>query len=80
MNNPVSERKVFKIRYKIVLLPQILKACIMEKFDWKNLPFGYIKTDYNVRCIYKNGKWGKLEVSSSEYIDIHIAATALHYG
>ena len=52
----------------------------MEKFDWKNLPFGYIKTDYNIRCIYKDGKWGKLEVSSSEYIDIHIAATGLHYG
>jgi branched-chain amino acid aminotransferase len=52
----------------------------MEKFDWGCLPFGYIKTDYNIRCIYKNGKWGSLEVSSSEYIDIHIAATGLHYG
>jgi branched-chain amino acid aminotransferase len=52
----------------------------MEKFDWKNLPFGYIKTDYNIRCLYKDGKWGKLEKSQSEYIDIHIAATALHYG
>jgi branched-chain amino acid aminotransferase len=52
----------------------------MEKLDWKNLPFGYIKTDYNVRCKYNDGKWGKLEVSSSEYIDIHIAATGLHYG
>jgi branched-chain amino acid aminotransferase len=52
----------------------------METIDWKNLPFGYIKTDYNLRCVYKNGKWGALEVSSSEYIDIHIAATGLHYG
>jgi branched-chain amino acid aminotransferase len=52
----------------------------MEKFDWKNLPFGYVKTDYNIRCVYKDGKWGKPEVSSSEYINIHIAATALHYG
>ena len=52
----------------------------MENLDWKNLPFGYIKTDYNIRCVYKNGKWGKLEVSTSEYIDIHIAATGLHYG
>jgi branched-chain amino acid aminotransferase len=52
----------------------------MENIDWKNLPFGYIKTDYNVRCVFKNGKWGKLEVSTSEFIDIHIAATALHYG
>jgi branched-chain amino acid aminotransferase len=52
----------------------------METLDWKNLPFGYIKTDFNIRCVYKDGKWGKLEVSSSEYIDIHIASTALHYG
>jgi branched-chain amino acid aminotransferase len=52
----------------------------MEKLDWKNLPFGYMKTDFNIRCTFKDGKWGKLEVSSSEYIDIHIAATGLHYG
>lgn len=52
----------------------------MEKFDWKNLPFGYQPTDYNVRCYYRNGKWGELEVSSSEYLNIHMAATALHYG
>jgi branched-chain amino acid aminotransferase len=52
----------------------------MELLDWKNLPFGYVKTDYNIRSTFKNGKWGKLEVSSSEYIDIHIAATGLHYG
>ena len=50
------------------------------EIDWKNLPFGYLKTDYNVRCYYRNGKWGSIELSSSEHIDIHIAATALHYG
>ncbi len=48
--------------------------------DWGNLPFGYYKTDYNIRCYYRNGSWGELEVSSSETINIHIAATALHYG
>jgi branched-chain amino acid aminotransferase len=48
--------------------------------DWGNLPFGYIKTDYNVRCYYRDGKWGELEVSSSEHIPIHMAATTLHYG
>jgi branched-chain amino acid aminotransferase len=48
--------------------------------DWANLPFGYFKTDYNVRCYYRDGKWGELEVSTSEYVPVHIAATALHYG
>lgn len=52
----------------------------MEIIDWKNLPFGYIKTDYNVRCNFRDGKWGYLEVSSSEYIQVHMAATGLHYG
>ena len=48
--------------------------------DWANLPFGYIPTDYNVRCRYANGKWGEIEVSPSETVDLHIAATCLHYG
>lgn len=52
----------------------------MQQLDWKNLPFGYVKTDFNVRCTYKNGKWGELEVSDSEYISVHMAATGLHYG
>jgi branched-chain amino acid aminotransferase len=52
----------------------------MQNIDWGSLPFGYFKTDYNVRCYWKDGKWGELEISSSEYINIHIAATCLHYG
>ena len=52
----------------------------MENIEWGSLPFGYFKTDFNVRCYYKNGKWGEIEVSDSEYVNIHIAATALHYG
>ena len=52
----------------------------MEQIDWSNLSFGYIKTDYNVRYNYRNGEWGELEVSSSEYINLHMAATCLHYG
>ncbi len=52
----------------------------METINWGDLPFGYFKTDYNVRCYYRNGKWGELEISSSEYASLHIAATCLHYG
>ena len=52
----------------------------MELLDWKNLLFGYIKTDYNIRSVFKDGKWGPLEASSSEFINMHIAASALHYG
>lgn len=47
---------------------------------WGELPFGYVPTDYNVRCSYKDGKWGDIEVSDSEYVPLHIASTCLHYG
>lgn len=52
----------------------------MEQINWSDLSFGYMPTDYNVRCVCKNGVWGELEVSSSPYINIHMAATVLHYG
>jgi branched-chain amino acid aminotransferase len=52
----------------------------MAAIDWKNLPFGYFKTDYNVRFNWKDGKWSSLIVSDSEYINMHMAATCLHYG
>ena len=51
-----------------------------NEIDWANLTFGYMPTDYNVRCYYRNGKWGEIEVSSSDSINIHMAATCLHYG
>jgi branched-chain amino acid aminotransferase len=52
----------------------------MNQIDWKNLPFGYFKTDYNVRSYHKEGKWSEIEVTDSEYINMHMAATCLHYG
>ena len=48
--------------------------------DWGSLTFGYYPTDYNVRCEYKDGKWGDIEVSDSVTLPIHMAATCLHYG
>lgn len=52
----------------------------MKDIDWKNLTFGYLRTDYNVRCYYRDGKWGEVEVCSDEYLKLHMAATCLHYG
>jgi len=51
-----------------------------NELDWGNLSFGYVPTDYNVRCYYRDGKWGEIEVSTSPTMDIHIAASGLHYG
>ena len=52
----------------------------MNTIDWSNLSFGYMKTDYNVRSYYKDGKWSTPAETTSENIDIHMAATCLHYG
>ena len=50
----------------------------MKNIDWGNLSFGYKPTDYNVRCYYRNGQWGEIEICSDEYINMHMAATCLH--
>jgi branched-chain amino acid aminotransferase len=52
----------------------------MKDLDWSNLSFGYMPTDYNVRCYYRNGKWGEIEACSETTLNIHMAATCLHYG
>lgn len=56
------------------------KLGVMETVDWANLGFGYMKTDYNIRSYYKNGAWSKPEATTSEEINLHMAATCLHYG
>lgn len=48
--------------------------------EWEKLSFSYTPTDYNVRCTFKDGKWGDIEVSDSEYLPMHISASCLHYG
>lgn len=52
----------------------------MENLEWSKLGFGYVKTDYNIRCYFRDGNWGNIEISSSEQIIVHMAATCLHYG
>ena len=43
----------------------------MKNLDWASLSFGYMKNDYNVRCCYRDGKWGEIEVSSDEDLKMH---------
>lgn len=52
----------------------------MSTIDWANLSFGYLKTDFNVRSYFKDGKWSTPTETTSEAIELHIAATCLHYG
>ena len=48
--------------------------------DFANLDFRYRKTDYNIRYYYRDGKWSKGELVSSENLELNIASTCLHYG
>ncbi|MBP8777697.1 MAG: branched-chain amino acid aminotransferase [Bacteroidaceae bacterium] len=52
----------------------------MSELDWSNLPFGYVKTDFNVRCVFQDGAWGEIETHEEETLNLHMAATCLHYG
>ncbi|MDJ0763886.1 MAG: branched-chain amino acid aminotransferase [Myxococcota bacterium] len=48
--------------------------------DWKNLTFGFHKTDCNIRYTWKDGAWSGGTLSEDQHIPIHIGATSLHYG
>jgi branched-chain amino acid aminotransferase len=48
--------------------------------DWKNLEFGFVQTDYNIRYVWREGEWSEGELTKDQSIPIHIAATCLHYG
>lgn len=48
--------------------------------DWGNLPFGYVKTDYNIRYFYKDGAWSGGQLVGDEMISLNMAAPCLHYG
>lgn len=52
----------------------------MDNINWSELSFGYIKTDINVRSYFKDGKWSEPVTETSEFLNIHMAATCLHYG
>ena len=64
-----------------ITIPEAVTTIGANAFEGcSSLSFGYMKTDYNVRCYYRDGKWGEIEVCSDEYLKLHMAATCLHYG
>ena len=48
--------------------------------DWKNLGFQYLDTHCHIKYTCTDGQWDTGELMDSPYLNIHIAATALHYG
>lgn len=54
-------------------------ASTKQNLDWQNLGFEYTKTEYRFSAIYEDGAWSEGELVSSEIIQIHEGAPALHY-
>ena len=52
----------------------------MKDLDWKNLGFGYIKTDFRFIAHWKDGKWDEGSLTTDSTLHIHEGSTALHYG
>lgn len=52
----------------------------MKDIKWTELGFAYTKTEKNVRCEWRNGKWGDVYTTDDENVHIHMASTCLHYG
>ncbi len=50
-----------------------------KNIDWKNLGFGYIKTDYRYVSNYKDGKWDGGELSTDSEIRMNESAGVLQY-
>ncbi|MFA6815273.1 MAG: branched-chain amino acid aminotransferase [Lentisphaeria bacterium] len=48
--------------------------------DWSKLGFGYSDVNCHIKYVWRDGKWDKGELVKEPYLNIHIAATALHYG
>ena len=43
------------------------------ELDWKNLGFGYMKTDYNIRSYFRDGAWTTPVLTSDEMVNLHMA-------
>ena len=50
-----------------------------KDIDWKNLSFGYLKTDYRFVSNYKDGKWDDGELITDENITMNECACVLQY-
>jgi len=53
---------------------------VSVNIDWKNLGFRYLQTNSHVKYIWRDGEWDSGELVTEPYLNLHIAATALHYG
>lgn len=52
----------------------------MPNIDWDKLKFEYRPAKSNIRYTCDNGQWGEGRLTGDLHLDLHIAATCIHYG
>ena len=52
----------------------------MQNIDWSSLGFKYMDTHCHIRYVWRDGKWDAGELVKEPYLNMHIAASCLHYG
>lgn len=52
----------------------------MQNIDWSSLGFKYMDTHCHIRYVWRDGKWDAGEMVKEPYLNMHIAASCLHYG
>ncbi len=50
------------------------------KIDWDTLGFAYMDSKCHIRYGWQDGRWDEGAMHEEPYLNLHIAATALHYG
>jgi branched-chain amino acid aminotransferase len=50
------------------------------ELDWSKLGFSYLDTHCHIRYRWRDGRWNAGELVKEPYLNMHIGATALHYG
>ena len=48
--------------------------------NWQKLGFNYRDTNSHIRFVWRNGEWDEGQLCEDPHFNIHISATALHYG
>lgn len=48
--------------------------------NWQKLGFSYRDTNSHIRFVWRHGEWDEGQLCADPHLNIHIAATALHYG
>ena len=52
----------------------------MQEIDWASLGFNYMDTACHIRYTWKDGAWDSGALVEEPYLNLHIAATCVHYG